>query len=216
VKEHQLVNHRIGWGQVPTGWEAPGWAPLVDPGPRPLRMARTLGRWWWPTLTVSGFLAVLAHVVDHDPSAPGLSYRGLLTVALAAAVVALLTLHRRNGPSWLARALAEYATVALLAALLATPAGTVDQHPADQAPSGQTRAQAAAGQDQPAVLRAVTKLARAGAKLVRGVIGAVRWLVELWHQADRKTAPKGEPMAASLPLTPSCAPSAPSIWRSHL
>ena len=24
---------RIRWGQAPTGWETPGWAPLVDPGP---------------------------------------------------------------------------------------------------------------------------------------------------------------------------------------
>jgi len=115
------VNRRIGWGQPPHGWQAPSWAPLVDPGPRPLHAARSLGRWWWPTLTISGFLAVLAQVLDHDPSAPGLSYRGLLTVTLAATVVALLTIHRRSGPRWLARALAEYATVALLAALLAAP-----------------------------------------------------------------------------------------------
>ena len=95
------MNPRIGWGQPPPGWQAPGWAPLVDPGPRPLQAARSVGRWWWPTLTMAGFLAVLAYVVDHDPASPGLSSRGLLTVALAA-------------------------TVALLAALLAAPAGTVD------------------------------------------------------------------------------------------
>jgi hypothetical protein len=207
------VHSRIGWGQPPPGWghPFPGWAPLVDPGPRPLQAARSLGRWWWPTLTVTGFLAVLAYVVDHDPSAPGLSYRGLLTVALAATVVVLLTIHRRSGPRWLARALAEYATVALLAALLVAPAGTIDHRPADRADSGQARAQAAAGRDQPAVIRAVTKVLGAGAALVRGVTGAVRWLVELWHRADQQASAKGEAMA-----TPSRSPtsSARSIWRS--
>ena len=27
---------RIGWGQPLASWDAPGWAPLVDPGPRSL------------------------------------------------------------------------------------------------------------------------------------------------------------------------------------
>jgi hypothetical protein len=206
------VNPRIGWGQPPATWQAPGWAPLVDPGPRSLQLARSLGRWWWPTLTVTGFLAVLTHVVDHDPSAPGLSSRGLLTVALAAAVVALLTIHRRNGPRRLARAVAEDATVALLAVLLVAPAGTVDHRPADPAKPNQAEAQAAAGQDQPAVLRAVAKLAQAGAKVIRGITGAVRWLVDLWHRADQQATAKGEAMAVS-PRSPT--PSAPSSWRSH-
>jgi hypothetical protein len=206
------VHSRIGWGQPPPGWHAPGWAQLVDPGPRPHQTARTLSRWWWPILTMAGFLAVLAHVVDDDRSAPGLSSRGLLTVALAAAVVTLLTIHRRSGPRSLARALAEYATVALLAALLAAPAGTVDQRPADHALSGQPRAEAAAGEDQPAVLRTVTKVLGAGAKLVRGVTGAIRWLVDLWHRADQQATARGEAMAAPT-LSPT--PSARSIWRSH-
>jgi hypothetical protein len=162
---------------------------------------------------VAGFLVVLAYVVDHDPSVPGLSYRGLLAVALAAAVVALLTLHRRYGPRWLARALAEYATVALLATLLAAPAGTVDQPAADQAASGQGRAQAAAGQDQPAVLRAVIKGARAVGRAARAVAGAVRWLINLWHRADQQAAATGQAMANPLP---SPALSARSTWRSHL
>jgi hypothetical protein len=173
-------------------------------------VARSLGRWWWPTLTVTGFLAVLAYVVDHDPSAPGLSSRGLLTVALAATVVFLLTIHRRFGPRWLARAVAEYATVALLAVLLAAPAGTVDHRPADHPDSGQARAQAAAGEDQPAVLEAVTKVLGAGAKLVRGVTGAVRWVVDLWRRADQQATTKGEAMAA--PLS-SLSPSGLSIGR---
>jgi hypothetical protein len=206
------VNLRMGWGTPPPAWHAPGWAPLVDSGPRPLQVARSLGRWWWPILTVAGVLAVLTYVVDHDPSAPGLSYRGLLTVALAAAVVALLTLHRRYGPWPLARAVAEYATVALLTALLTASGIGVDRRSADQATSGQGRAQAAASDDQPAVLQAVTKVARAGAKVVRGVTGAVRWLVNLWHRADQQATPKGEALATP---APSPTPSARSIWRSH-
>jgi hypothetical protein len=173
-----------------------------------------LGHWWWPILTISGFLAVVIQVLDHDPSTPGLSYQGLLTVALAATVVFLLTIHRRYGPRWLTRAVAEYATVALLATLLAAPAGTLDHRPAEHAANGQPRAQAAASRDQPAVIRAVTKVLGSGAKLVRGVTGAVRWLVELWHRADQQATAKGEAMGAPALLRfPS--PSPPTTWRSH-
>ena len=43
------------------------------------------------------------------------------------------------------------------------------------------------------------------------MIGAVRWLVDLWRQASQKAAPaKGEAMAAP---PPSPSPSAPSTWR---
>ena len=59
-------------------------------------------------------------VLGHDDPTPGLSTRGLLTIALAAAVVVLLTIHRAAGPGPLARALAEYAVVFLLAVLVAT------------------------------------------------------------------------------------------------
>ena len=96
-----------------------------------------MARWWWPTLAVAGFLAVIVYVTDHDP---GLSQRGLLTIALAAVVVVLLTIHRSAGPGLLARAVAEYTVVALLAALLALAAG------GDQ-PPGHPRRQ---GRDQPA------------------------------------------------------------------
>jgi hypothetical protein len=206
------VNPRIGWGQPPATWQAPGWAPLVDPGPRSLHMARSVGRWWWPILAVGGFLAVLAYVVDHDHSPSGLSPRGLLTVALAAAVVALLTIHRRYGPQRLARAVAEYTVVALLAGLLATTGVGVDQPAADQAASGQTRAQAVAGGDQPAVIRAVTKVLRAGANVVRAITGAARWLVDLWHRADQQATARGEAMATP-PRSPTS--SVPPIWRSR-
>jgi hypothetical protein len=184
----------------------------MDPGARPLQAARSVGRWLWPTLAVSGFGAVVAHTFAHDDPAPGLSQRGLLTIALGAAVVVLLTVHRRYGLGSLARVVGEYAAVALLATLLTAPGVGVDQPPVDHPASGQAQAQAAGGEDQPAVLRAVTKMLRAGAALVRGVTGAVRWLVNLWHQADQQATAKGEAMAAP---PPSPSPSAPSIWRSH-
>jgi hypothetical protein len=184
----------------------------MDPGPFPLHPARSLGRWLWPTLAVSGFVAVVVQVLDHDPSARGLSYRGLLTVALAAVVVVLLTLHRRHGPGPLARAVAEYMVVAVLAGLLAAAGTGVDQQPDDHPASGQARAQAAAGDDQPAVIRAVTTVLRVGAKVIRAITGAARWLVNLWHKADQQATTRGEAMAAP-PRLPG--PSALSTWRSR-
>jgi hypothetical protein len=196
VKE-RIVNPRIGWGQPPTGWDAPGWASLVDPGPHSLQAARSVGRWLWPTLAVGGFVAVTGFVLGHDDPTPGLSTRGLLTVALADAVVGLLTLHRRYGPRPLARAQAEYAVVFLLAVLVATTGVPLDQ------PATSTTSQGGTVTDQrPA--------------LVKTIDGVRDWLRE-WRawarsQRDRDTAPKptGQAMAAHLP-----APSAPSIWRSH-
>jgi hypothetical protein len=163
-------------------------------------------------LAVSGFLAVVAYAFDHDDPASGLSHRSLLTIALAAAVVVLLTIHRRYGPGSLARALAEYAAVALLATLMTAPGVGIDQQPANHPASIQARAQAAAGDDQPAVVRAVTKVLRAGAALVRGVTSAARWLVDLWRRAEQQATAKGEAMAARLHLP---IPSALSIWRSR-
>ena len=191
----------FGWGPAP-GWGQllPGWNPLVDHGPLPLRMAGSLARWWWPTLALAGFGIVTGFVVGHDHLGPGLSTRGLLTVALAAAVVVLLAIHRRNGPGPLARAVAEYTVVALLAGLLATAGAVVDQQPANHAKPNQAKsdAQAAADDDQPAVLR--------------GVTSAARWLRDLWHRADQQATTRGEAMAAP---PPSPALTVPSIWRSH-
>jgi hypothetical protein len=137
---------------------------------------------------------------------------------MAAAVVALLTIHRRYGPGPLARAVAEYTVVALLATLLATPGVGVDQEPADPAQptkAGQaeakSQAEAAAGDDQPAVIRAGAKVVGAVTRVASALRNAVRWLVDLWRQASQKAAPAtGEAMA---PPLPSLSPSAPSIWR---
>ena len=123
------MNPRIRWGQPPASWDAPGWAPLVDHGPLPLQTARSVGRWLWPTLAVSGFLVVTGFVFGHDDPTPGLSLRGLCTIALAAAVVILLTIRRTAGPGPLARALFEYAVVFLLAVLVATTGVALDQAP---------------------------------------------------------------------------------------
>jgi hypothetical protein len=163
VKE-QLVNRRIGWGQPPTGWgqpTLPGWAPLVDPGPASLDAARSIRRWLWPTAAVTGFLAVTGFVVGHDDPAPGLSRRGLLTIALAALVVVLLTIRRAAGPGPLARALFEYAVVFLLAVLVATTGVNAGPPPTDTKPAS------SASDQRPA--------------LVKTLDGFLDWLDE-WRQ----------------------------------
>jgi hypothetical protein len=196
-----------GWAPAP-GWDQPrpGWNPLRDHSPLPLRAAGSVARWWWPTLTVASFLAVAVYVTGHDP---GLSQRGLLTIALAALVVMLLTIHRSAGPSRLARATAEYTTVAVLAALLALTA-TGNQQPATPAAKGEAKhpatARAEASQDRPRVLRVIADATRAVTRAVRAVTGAARWVADLWRQADTGTDPpsrspsttaKGEAMARS-------------------
>jgi hypothetical protein len=78
---------------------------------------------------VTGFLVVTGFALAHDDTHPGLSLRGLLLIALAAAVIILLTVRRTAGPGPLARALFEYAVVFLLAVLIATTGITLDQTP---------------------------------------------------------------------------------------
>jgi hypothetical protein len=51
---------------------------------------------------------------------------------------------------------------------------------------------------------------RAGAKAIRAITGAVRWLVDLWRRADQQATTKGEAMVAP---PPSPSPPTPSIWR---
>jgi hypothetical protein len=182
VKE-QLVNNRIRWGQPPAGWEAPGWAPLVDSGPHPFQTARSVGRWLWPTVAVGGFLTVTGFVVAHDDPQPGLSIRGLLTIALAAAVVVLLTIHRTAGPGPLTRALFEYTVVFLLAILIATTGIPVDTAPA----AGGQQANAARDQ-RPA--------------LVKTLDGFRHWLGE-WRSWARTETDR---RAHSSPATPGLSP----------
>jgi hypothetical protein len=147
-------------------------------------------------VAVGGFLVVTGFVLGHDDPAPGLSGRGLLTVALAAAVVALLTLHRRYGPRPLARALAEYAVVFLLAVLVATTGVPLDQ------PAAPTSQASAAADQRPALVKTIDSFGD--------------WLSEwqAWARTQRQRAPRPEPTgeAAATPL-PSPSPSAASTWR---
>jgi len=208
-----------GWGPAP-GWgpSFPGWRPLVDHGPMPLRATSTVARWWWPILSLAGFGAVAGLVLGHDHPAPGLSTRGLVTISLAALVVVLLTLHRAAGPGPLTRAVAEYAVVAVLAGLLVTDVGGVGQPPSN--PTGSSaktedrqaapaRPNLEAGEDRPGVLRVAAGLARAVTKAIRALTGAAGWVVDLWHQASQQTdqdnrrpstAPK--PTSEAMPRSP--------------
>jgi hypothetical protein len=178
-----------------------------------------VARWWWPTLAVTGFLAIAVYVTGHDP---GLSQRGLVTIALAALVVVLLTIHRTAGPRRLARAVAEYTVVALLAALLAlTAAGT--QPPVTPAAKGEAKhpaiARAEASQDRPRVLGVVAGAIRAVTRAVRAAIGAVGWLVDLWRQADAKTDHPNRSSSTTVPEAEAISPSptlAPSSTRRPL
>ena len=196
-----------GWGPAP-GWDQPlpGWTPLIDHGPLPLRAAGSVARWWWPTLAVTSFLAVAVYVTGHDPS---LSQRGLLTIALAALVVVLLTIHRTAGPSRLARAAAEYTAVALLAAMLAlTAAG--NQQLATPVPKDDSKQAATAGAeaspDRPWVLRVAASVIRAITKTIRAVTGAASWVADLWRQADAKTNDPRSP-STTLPTAEAMPPS---------
>jgi nitric oxide reductase large subunit len=146
-------------------------------------------------------------VTGHDPD---LSQRGLLTIALAALVVVLLTIHRTAGPSRLARAAAEYTAVALLTALLTLTAAGTQQlaTPATKGDANQpATASADASQDRPWVLRVAAGVIRAVTKAIRAVTGAARWVVDLWRQADAKT---DQPSRTSSTTTPNAEAMPPS------
>jgi hypothetical protein len=184
VKE-QLVNPRIGWSQPPAGWgqpHFPGWAPLVDAGPAPLHTARSVRRWLWPTVAVTGFLALTGFMLAHDDPAPGVSRRGLLTIALAAVVVILLTIRRAAGPGPLARALFEYAVVFLLAVLLAT--------------TGVNANQPAAGAEQASTARDQRPA------LVKAIDGFGDWLSEWRAWVDKETNRRAQSTSATSPPPP--------------
>jgi hypothetical protein len=205
-----------GWGPTP-GWgqPLPGWSPLVDRGPLPVRVAGSVTRWWWPILALAGFGTVVGFVLGHDYPSPGLSTRGLVTIALAALVVVLLTLHRTAGPGALARATAEYAVVTLLTALLVL-AGGLDQPPSDAAtssakPTPTAKPNRSAGHDQPAVLRIAAAATNAARKAIRAVTGAAGWLADLWRQADAKTNHPPQPPRKGEAMPDS--PAAPSSTR---
>jgi hypothetical protein len=180
------VRTRTRWGQAATGWDTPGWAPWVDPSPHPLPTVHSVGRWLWFTTAVGGFLVVTGFTFAHDDPTPGLSVRGLLTITLAAAVVVLLTIRRTAGTGPLARAMAEYTVVFLLAALVATTGIPVDQPPAASNKTAQV-----ASDQRPA--------------LVKVIDGFRDWLHEWREWADKQTDRHGQ--AATPTPAPGLSPS---------
>jgi hypothetical protein len=123
---------------------------------------------------------VTGFVLGHDDPAPGLSLRGLCTIALAAAVVILLTVRRTAGTGPLARAVFEYAVVLLLAVLVATTG--VDF---DQAPTGGNRA---AVDQQPA--------------LVKTIDGFGDWLSQWRDWAHKETDRRSQSSSTTPALSP--------------
>jgi amino acid transporter len=207
-----------GWGPTP-GWAQPplpGWSPLADHGSLPVRVAGSVARWWWPTLALASFGAVAGFVLGHQPG-PNLSTRGLFTIALAAVVVILLSIHRAAGPGPLARATAEYTVVALLAALLILVGGLGQPPPKTTSSSANSAPTATpsvnADQDQPGVLRVASAVTRVVTKAIRAVTGAAGWLADLWSQADDKTDHPSRspatiaPQRAAMPSSPTTPPS---------
>jgi hypothetical protein len=143
---------------------------------------------------------VTGFVLSHDDPTPGLSLRGLLTIALTAAVIILLTLRRTAGTRPLTRALFEYAVVFLLAVLIATTGIALDQ-----APTGGKQASAVPDQ-RPA--------------LVKTIDGFRNWLNEWRDWAHKETDRRPQSSSATVPeftgqaMAPS--PASPSSIRRPL
>jgi hypothetical protein len=199
-----MARHASGWGQAP-GWghAYPGWEPLSDPGPLPLRAAGSVGRWWWPISAIVGFLAVVGYVSSHDRQ-PGLSDRGWLTIALAAVVVVLLTVHRasRGRPprAPLARALAEYAVVALLAAMLVTAGEQLPAERGEDSAGRRPSTERPADRRQPAEHTDVDAGAadrRPG--IVRVATGLWGWVNQLWRDAGEQANQAAPPTSTTTP-----------------
>jgi hypothetical protein len=186
---------RRGGAPPPGGTLPPTWGqPLQDP--LPLHAASMAGRWLYPTVAAGGFLLAAGFMIAHDDPTPGLSARGLLTIALAAAVVILLTLRRSAGPGPLTRTLGEYTVVFLLAMLLAT----TGIGPANQPSAAGKQARAAVDQ-RPALVKTVD---RSWDRLT----GAWEGLTELWRRAETKTTP--HPTGA---VSAPARAAKPSTWR---
>jgi hypothetical protein len=184
--------HANGWDQAP-GWGLPA---AVDP--LPLRAAGSLGRWLWPTSAVAGYLVVVGYVLGHDDPRPGLSDRGWLVLVLAAVLVVVLTARRRHGPGPLARTLAEYALVALLAVLLITTGAS--QQPAQQVEDR-------AGRRQPSTERPADRRpdqhtdasAERRSGIVRVLAGVRDWLAELSREAHQQAHQRTPPPSTTAP-----------------
>jgi hypothetical protein len=139
---------------------------------------------------VTGFLVVTGFVLGHDDPTPGLSLRGLCTVALAAAVIILLTIRRTAGSGPLARALFEYAVVFLLAVLIATTGVNLDQAPAGGKQASTTRDQ------RPALIKTIDSFAD--------------WLSQWQDWAHYETDRRAQSSPAT-PTAPALSPSTRSL-----
>jgi hypothetical protein len=180
--------------------ELPGWDRFEPPRrSRP----RSIGRGGWLLPLVAGcliflpFAALFAYLFVTDPT-PGLSPRSWFTFGLAAAVGLVLVLRGyRQGqlPVW--RTLTEYVAVAALAALVVTvpgPPPAATEAPAiavEQPGRGPDRSQRQNRREtQPAPVEHQDQDQDQAASLppvLRQVVGAAQWLVELWQEADRRT-----------------------------
>jgi hypothetical protein len=151
---------------APIGWGMPH--PALQPPGRVIQRTR----WLWLVPLVVGFLTMFGWVASHDPGQGlALSNRGWLTIATAAVLLGLLSVHRNDGLGHLVRMLAEYAVVAVLCVLLTTTAGVTDkQHTSDAG----AKAEAALGPGCPPVAQ------------VRA------WLTCLWHQATEASKAKAD------------------------
>ena len=121
-----------------------------------------------------------------------------MTIALAAAVVVLLTIRRTAGPGPLARALFEYAVVFLLALLVATTGVPLDQ------PAAPTTPTSAVPDPRPALVKTIDRFRD--------------WLREwrAWARTQRDRGTRPEPKGAAMAAPPRIpTPPAPSLWRSH-
>jgi hypothetical protein len=144
----------------------PGWSPLSEPTPR---LGTQLSRWLWPSAVLAAFAALVAYVFATSPGR-GVSSRGLVTLALAAIALVVLTLRRRWGPLAVLWTLAEYAVVATLAGLLVLNAAAPSA-PAER-PARERRQTTEQGSTLPPV--------------IRQVVGAAGWVAELWQRAERQ------------------------------
>jgi hypothetical protein len=180
--------------------------PLDRPAIRPAGVVGDwLARWWWPAVTLGGFLALVGYVAGRDPAA-GLSDRALLALAAGLVVLVILTRRRRRyGARELARTLAEYAVVAALVGALVTlqpatsarsparqPGRHVDGSTLVEAPRGRAPTRRERARPEPAQReQAPTLLDRAA-----DVAG---WVGDLWRQATEQASRSDAPTPSDRP-----------------
>jgi hypothetical protein len=137
-----------------------GWGEDYPAAPR-----RRMGRPRWRLLALTALCVVVVGWLAGLTA----TTRGLVAIALAVVLVGLLAVHYASGGArWLARALAEYTTVAVLAALVAASIGghqpTAPARPTSR-PKPPAAAQAGPACPDPSIAH------------------ARQWLACVWHRA---------------------------------